>query len=671
MWSAAVMTAKLPLGSVSIKGRLILSYLVILLIGGLATSLVGSYIVSSTILMQVFRMADNTLATARNVYDQKLAAMQQAVHIGASGTTIPQRLQAPGGGALRDYLLLIRRDAGFDFLNLTGPDGRVTVRSLRTGPAGDDVSGISVVKAALSGKVAASTEILSAGTLSNEDPALGGRARMRLESTPGVPGREETSGMVLVAAAPVRDSRGAVAGVLYGGILLNRNFDIVDRVYNLVFKERDSQSRQSGNVSIFQGRHRIATTVATPNGSRALGTAVYSEVVPAVLDRGEEWRGRAFVVDGWHISRYAPIRNLEGKPIGVLSAGLLESTYTETRNRVILSFFGLAMIGFVFIIGITYYMISNITRPIGEMVAATRSIAAGRFDQEVATSAHGEIELLANSFNTMLKSLRQMKADLEEWGRTLEQKVRDRTEELVAMQARVAHSERLASVGMLAAGVAHEINNPLGAILSLTALTLEDIPPGDPNRENLEEVVKQSERCRGIVKGLLDFSRQSKVSTELIQLNGIIEETLLLISKQSLFFNINVVKHLDPDLPAVTANASQFQQVFMNIFVNAAQAMKERGTLTIVTQHKPGEGVAEVRITDTGHGIPPEQVDLIFDPFFTTKESSHGTGLGLSIAYGIVSSHGGTIDVHSEVGKGTTFIIRMPVGSGAPAKPGV
>ncbi|NWF84042.1 MAG: cache domain-containing protein [Bryobacteraceae bacterium] len=666
------MTAKLPLGSVSIKGRLILSYLVILLIGGLATSLVGSYIVSSTILMQVFRMADNTLATARNVYDQKLAAMQQAVHIGASGTTIPQRLQPSGAGPLRDYLLLIRRDAGFDFLNLTGPDGRVTVRSLRAGPAGDDVSGISVVKAALSGKVAASTEILSGEMLSSEDPALGGRARMRLESAPdapGTPAREETCGMVLVAAAPVRDSRGAVAGVLYGGILLNRNFDIVDRVYDLIFKERDSQSRHSGNVSIFQGRHRIATTVATSNGGRALGTAVYSEVVPAVLHRGEEWRGRALVVDGWHISRYAPIRNLEGKPVGVLSAGLLESTYTETRNRVILSFFGLAMIGFFFIIGITYYMISNITRPIGEMVAATRSIAAGRFDQEVATSAHGEIELLANSFNTMLKSLRQMKADLEEWGRTLEQKVRDRTEELVAMQARVAHSERLASVGMLAAGVAHEINNPLGAILSLTALTLEDIPPGDPNRENLEEVVKQSERCRGIVKGLLDFSRQSKVSTELIQLNGIIEETLLLISKQSLFFNINVVKHLDPGLPPVTSDAAQFQQVFMNIFVNAAQAMKERGTLTIVTQHKAGEGVAEVRVTDTGHGIPPEQVDLIFYPFFTTKESSHGTGLGLSIAYGIVSSHGGTIDVHSEVGKGTTFIIRMPAGSGAPEKP--
>ncbi len=664
------MPVELPAGSVSIKRRLILSYLVILFIGGLATSLVGSWIVSSTILMQVARMADNTVATARSVYEQRLGAMKQAVHIGASGMTIPLRLAARGDASLRDHLLLIGREGRFDFLNLTGPDGRVILRSRRPGAAGDDVSGISVVKAALSGEVAASTEILSAEELSVEDPALSAKARIRRESRPAAEpegGRNETPGMALLAAAPVRNGSGTVAGVLYGGMLLNRNFEIVDHVYDLLFQERQSGDGQAGNVSIFQGGCRIATTVTSADGRRALGTAVFPPVAPAVLVRGEEWSGRAYVVDDWHISRYVPIRNREGKPIGILSAGLLEGAYTTTRNRVILSFFAVALIGFALIIAITYYMISNITRPIGEMVAATRSIAAGRFDQEVASSAHGEIELLANSFNTMLQGLRQMKGDLEEWGRTLEQKVKERSEELVAMQARVAQSERLASVGMLAAGIAHEINNPLGAILSLTALSLEDIPPGDPNRENLEEVVKQSERCRGIVKGLLDFSRQSKVSTELVGLNAIIEETLLLITKQSLFFNISIVKQLDPGLPDVNGNKSQFQQVFMNIFVNAAQAMKERGTLTIVTRRK-SDGFVEVSISDTGHGIAPEQADLIFDPFFTTKESSHGTGLGLSIAYGIVSTHRGTIDVHSEAGMGTTFTIRLPAGSTVPAR---
>lgn len=655
----------------SLKTRLITSYLVILGIGGLATSLVGSWIVSSTIMTQALRSVDNALATARTVYDQQLLTLKNAVQLGASGTTISQHLSSADRAFLSAYLDLIRKDVGFDFLSLTDRSGRVVLRVPQPGVAGDEVSAISVVKAALSGKVAASTEILSAPLLGNEDPVLRDRARISLVSTPKTARfdkPEETSGMVMVAAAPVLENRAEIVGVLYGGLLLNRNFTGVDHVWELIFKDDRSQNYEAGNVSIFQNGFRISTTVKMPNGERALGTGVYADVQRAVLDRGKSWKGRALVVDGWYISRYDPIRNYDGKTIGILSAGLLESTYTSTRDRVILSFFGVATIGFIFIIGITYYMIRNITRPIGEMVRATRSITAGRFDQEVYSDAQGEIALLANSFNTMLKSLRQMKADLEEWGRTLEAKVRQRTEELGAMQTRVAQSERLASLGMLAAGVAHEINNPLGAILALTALTLEDIPAHDPNRENLEEVVKQSERCRGIVKGLLDFSRQSKVSTELIDLNQILEDTLSLISKQALFFNVNVVNQLEPQLPLVMADKSQFQQVFMNIVMNAVQAMEERGTLTIATCHGPDEGFIEVRISDTGHGIPPDQVDRIFDPFFTTKESGRGTGLGLSIAYGIVTTHRGTIRAESKVGKGTTITIRMPVAVGVQGK---
>jgi two-component system NtrC family sensor kinase len=266
---------------------------------------------------------------------------------------------------------------------------------------------------------------------------------------------------------------------------------------------------------------------------------------------------------------------------------------------------------------------------------------------------------LAASFNTMLASLRTMKADLEEWGRTLEEKVRQRSDELVAMQARVAQSERLASLGLLAAGVAHEINNPIGAVLALTALTLEDMPESHPDRENLTEVLKQSERCRGIVKGLLDFSRQSRGNMQPLDLNTLIKDTLSLIGKQSLFFNIQVVQDLDLELPAVIGDRSQLQQVFMNLLINAVQAMDEKGTITVVTRGS-GEERVEVRISDTGHGIPPGQIDKIFDPFFTTKESGCGTGLGLSIVYGIVTTHRGTISVESEAGKGSTFTIRLP-----------
>ena len=623
----------------SLKTRLISSYLVILASGGLATSLVGSWIVSSTIMTQARRSVDHDFATVRTVYEQQLEALRLSVEFAASGAALQHYLDTNEPGSLSAYLERIRQDAGFDFVGLADQAGHAVFPVAPADRAGGDVSAVSVVRVALSGKVAAATEILPAGL-------------------PGL--REGRAGMALMAAAPVGASGGGAAGVLYGGVLLNGNFRIVDRVWELLFRGDRFKDVDSGSVTIFEHDSRVSTNVRTAEGERAIGTSAPAEVCDTVLKRGETWRGRAFIVKDWYISEYAPIRNYAGEVIGMLSVGILENTYTAIRNRVILSFFGIATLGFLLILGITYYMIRNITRPIGELVAATHNIIAGRFDQEVRSNFPGEIAFLAESFNAMLESLRLMKADLEEWGRTLEEKVKQRTEELVAMQARVAQSERLASLGMLAAGVAHEVNNPLGGILALTGLTIEDMPPDDPNRENLAEVIRQTERCRDIVKGLLEFSRQSKGNTEPVDLNKVLQDTLSLVEKQALFFNISVVWKLDPELPRATADRSQFQQVFMNILMNAVQAMNERGTITIATQRASAGNHVEVAISDTGRGIPAEEVDRIFDPFFTTKESGQGTGLGLSIAYGIVTTHRGTISVHSEVGKGTTFTIRMP-----------
>jgi len=624
----------------SLKARLIWSYLIILGIGGLSTSLVGSWIVSSTIMMQARRAVDHDFATAKTVYDQQLQALRLSVEFAASGAVLQQYLAGENPVSLAADLERIRLDAGFDFLSLTDQKGSLVFRASQPHHLPGDASSVSVVQTALSGKVAAATEILPITLLANG--ADGG-------------------GMALVAAAPVRSASGVPIGALYGGVLLSGNFGMVDRVWQLLFRGDRFKDADSGSVTIFQNDRRISTNVRTEAGERAVGTRATREVADAVLKRGAIWRGRAFIVKDWYISEYAPIRNYAGDAIGMLSVGVLENTYTATRNQVILSFFAIATAGFLLILGITYYMIHNITRPIGEMVTATRNIIAGRFDQEVRSNSPGELALLAESFNAMLKSLRQMKTDLEEWGRTLEEKVKQRTEELVAMQARVAQSERLASLGMLAAGVAHEVNNPLGGILALTGLTIEDMREDDPNRENLSEVIRQTERCRDIVKGLLEFSRQSKGNAEPVDLNKVLKNTLALVERQALFFNISVVWDLDPELPRVIADRSQFQQVFMNILMNAVQAMNERGTVTIVTRHDSAGNSVEVAISDTGHGIPPEEVDRIFDPFFTTKETSHGTGLGLSIAYGIVTNHRGTISVHSEIGKGSTFTICMPI----------
>jgi len=224
----------------------------------------------------------------------------------------------------------------------------------------------------------------------------------------------------------------------------------------------------------------------------------------------------------------------------------------------------------------------------------------------------------------------------------------------------LASSEKMASLGKLAAGIAHEINNPLGGILIYSSLLMEDSEDGDGRRQDLERIVQEATRCKEIVKSLLEFSRQTEPKLEPIDINKAITDGLFFLENQALFHNIEIVKKLDSFLPRVRGNPGQLKQVFMNIIVNAAEAMHGRGVLTITTGTSDDDKGIRIDFTDTGEGIPPENLSRIFDPFFTTKAVGKGTGLGLSTSYGIIEGHGGRIDVKSMVGKGTTFRIELP-----------
>jgi len=224
-------------------------------------------------------------------------------------------------------------------------------------------------------------------------------------------------------------------------------------------------------------------------------------------------------------------------------------------------------------------------------------------------------------------------------------------------------SEKMASLGKLAAGIAHEINNPLGGILIYSSLMMEDLPEEDSNRADLARIVQEAGRCKEIVKSLLEFARQTEPKKDPTDINRAINDGLFFLVNQALFHNIQIVKKLDPFLPFVRGNAGQLKQVFMNIIVNAAEAMHGSGTLTITTSPDPDRKMVFVEFTDTGEGIPDENLTRIFDPFFTTKDVGKGTGLGLATSYGIVEEHGGKISVKSRVSEGTTFTIELPIHS--------
>ncbi len=233
--------------------------------------------------------------------------------------------------------------------------------------------------------------------------------------------------------------------------------------------------------------------------------------------------------------------------------------------------------------------------------------------------------------------------------------------ELKALQARLIQSEKMSSLGRMAASVAHEINNPLGAIVVYSHLLLETTPEDFPGRRNLEKIVREAMRCRDIVRGLLDFARPGPGARVPADLNGIVHATLDLLRGQASFQRVQVVLDLSPTPLEVTCDASQVQQAFTNLLVNAAEAMNGAGTVTIRTWIDAERRAAAVSFADTGCGISPENLERIFEPFFTTKQGGHGTGLGLAIVYGIIDRHGGTLKVDSQPGKGTTFTVWLPL----------
>ena len=233
--------------------------------------------------------------------------------------------------------------------------------------------------------------------------------------------------------------------------------------------------------------------------------------------------------------------------------------------------------------------------------------------------------------------------------------------ELSEAQQQLMQSEKMASVGQLAAGVAHEVNNPLGTILLYSHMLLEKRGNKDSSREELEIIAKEATRCRDIVRGLLDFARQRKLQIENIDLNKILIEILSLASKQPSFQKVEIIKALDSSLPLMSGDPVQLKEVFLNIVSNAGEAMPDGGKVTVFSRFNNGGGNIEVTIRDTGFGIPPENLNKIFMPFFTTKKIGQGTGLGLAIAYGIVKMHRGSIDVESKQKEGTTFVVKLPV----------
>ncbi len=637
----------------SIMTKLTLSFLLVIIMTSTIFTAAGIRLIGDRIVAEAQETVKRDLNSAREIYAGRLRQVNDVVRLTADRYIIITALKSGDVNDAAVELLRIKQKENLDILTITDTSGTVLLRANNSeivgdNQVGDDQSGDELVAAVLQDKVpVAATSIISEAELLKESPLLSKQAYFKFIDTPMARTRneaEETSGMMLKAAAPIFDYEGKFLGVVYGGTLLNKNYEIVDEIKQTVFQGLKYKGEDIGTATIFQDDVRISTNVKNEDGSRAIGTRIMEEVYDQVIVNGQPWVDRAYVVNNWYITAYEPIENLNHQRIGILYVGILEQKYFDIKTEIIFAFLTIMIIGMLITMAFSYFISRRISVPIRKLVSASQEIADGNFNAKVEVQSSDELGKLASTFNKMGAALKERDEQLKEFTRK-----------------KIMESEKLALIGQLSANVAHELNNPLQGIVTYSHLLLENKPAEDSEKDSLQKIVIQANRCRDIIRGLLDFSRQRKPDKTLCDVNDVLKGCISLLEKQAHFQNIQINYDLQPDLPKAVIDPSQIERVFINLLVNAAEAMDGNGQLTLSTRFDPLESFIELEFADSGHGISRENLEKIFDPFFTTKDTGHGVGLGLAISYGIVKEHKGTISVESETGKGTTFTVRLPV----------
>ena len=420
-------------------------------------------------------------------------------------------------------------------------------------------------------------------------------------------------------------------------------------------------NEQSQQRSPMVGKPRI---FADPEGRRMLGSTAVIRNEPSCANGG------------------CHMHSADQSVLGVLDIVYPLDKIDSTIRTNTLTIVGLAL-GFIVAAAlmVSFLVHRVVYLPLRDLEDGAAKIAKGELEQTIPVRSEDEFGQLATSFNSMTEALRKSHVELQDWGRTLEQKVKEATHQLHIAQAEAARGEKLASVGLLAAGIAHELNNPLTGVLTFSHLVRKQVVDGSPEADDLDLVIKETKRCAAIIRRLLDFAREKTPEKTFADLNKLIEETTHLIGQPAQVENIDIVMDFDERLPEVWIDKDLIKQVIMNMLVNAQHAIEGDGSITIRTRYHPDfhraesdsrpTPMAEITFADTGVGIPEEDLQRVFDPFFTTKGVGKGTGLGLSVSHGTVTAHGGVIEVESTAGEGTEFHVYLPIGRTEAIDPGI
>lgn len=604
--------------------------------------------------------------------ERYLGALQQL----AGSYEFQSLLEKGDSAGLARALHRLIKEQGFTFVHVTGELGNWLYETGQ--PASASSKPTPLTTRAMRGLTGAALEVFSADDLRRESTAL--PARARVATTDRASGRSpfEARALVLRAVSPVADRQGNVLAVLDGGVVLNHNRDLVDAVRNHIYGSGTLPPGAAGAIALALGDVYVSSNIPLPPETSTVGMRLPPEVRQRVLENGETWVSRDFFGGQWYVSGYTPIFDIEGQSVGVLHTAFLEAPFLRARYwataLLLLILLGL----FSASVWIAFRGVKRILKPIEQMMSVVRATQAGLEQRIGEIDSQDELRELARQFDAMLDLLQQRNREIQRAADELEAKVEERTRELESRNAdlkatvallhetrqQLVLAEKLAAVGELAAGVAHEIHNPTAVIVgNLEILASELGSHAGPVQAEIELIMQQAERIRHIVNRLLRFVRPSRTpdNVEEVDVNRLVENALPLVRHAVKEKSITVRRNLNAS-HTVRIDPYDLEEVIINLVINASHAISEGGVVEVSTANWGRRG-AVVSVRDNGVGIAPDALNRIFDPFFTT-DPQRRTGLGLSVSYSLIRRYGGDITVESEPGQGSVFhvwLLRRPV----------
>ncbi len=647
------------------RWKLSLAFLAVIGIVALANTWMGFSFISSTVVKEAMLRVEMDLRAAWAACEDEMNRLQTIEGMASQRDALRAALGGGSRAAAESDLESLRRRFELDFLTLADASGVVVARSLPPFASGDRLAANPVLAAGLAGRAARGALLLPAEALAEESGELAERARIPLVPTARAAPTErsvETRGLVLGAAFPILDAQDRVLGVLWGGTLLNRKLDLVDRIRDNVFGAKSYAGRPVGTVTLFLGDVRVATNVMLDAGTRALGTRVSREVGEQVLVRGERFADRAFVVNDWYLSGYEPIRDPSGEIIGIVYVGLLEKVYVGYKASLATQFLGVSLIAILVSFALAQVLAGSFRRPIQRLLVATRELANGNLAARVEPRrASRELVELTAAFNRMAEGL-------ETRGRQLQ-------EAHVAMhEAYLASEERNRAYLEMLGFVTHELKSPLASIVfAIASLRDHILGPLNPEQESLlKSAANSADYLHATIANYLNLARIEEGNLRLrrgdVRIGPeIVEPVVARLAEVAAEKGMRIATEIPDDLRA-GADAQLLEAVFQNLVTNAVRYGREGGSIRISGGHAEDARALRFAVRNDGEGFSAEAGERLFQKFSRLgrdgTDTKAGTGLGLFVSRQIVEKHGGRMWASSEPGRWAEFSFTLPLGGG-------